>query len=70
MASIYGQAAKGIGSATNDFLSNPAVKNWMSGSSGGGVMQDPSIYGQTPAAPARRRCRISAFIGRWGHSRR
>jgi hypothetical protein len=47
MASIYGQAAKGIGSATNDFLSNPAVKNWMSGSSGGGVMQDPSIYGQT-----------------------
>jgi hypothetical protein len=37
-SSIYGNAAKGLGTAANDLLNNKGFQNWLGGSSG-------SIYG-------------------------
>jgi hypothetical protein len=37
LTSIYGNAAKGIGSATNTLFNNPEFQNWASGLGGGGT---------------------------------
>jgi hypothetical protein len=45
-ASIYGNAAKGLGTAANTLFNNPGFQSWAGGSTGSSSY-DPSVYGNT-----------------------
>jgi hypothetical protein len=51
LSSIYGNAAKGIGSATNTLFNNPGFQNWVSGGTSGPAYGEYTGAGGSNPAP-------------------
>jgi len=51
-ASIYGDAAKGLGSAANTLFKNPNVQSWLSGGVGPSTVSNNALYQQGAFAAA------------------